>query len=375
MNRGIKKLEQGLYRVRVTQVCSRTGRKKDSTRVVRGSLHDAELARAELLLSVQSQAAPSKERIHLKDWLAFWLEKHADEWKFSTTRRRISIVNSIAKTEWGSLYLDAMGPADVEDLLRHFHKEKRWSGNTCRQVLEILRTSTRDAVKHRVIDRWPCDGAKNPVAVRTNRKAHTIEEAFKLLAACQSLAGKPHPTMVAMSLLTGMRWCEVSALEMDDLKSVVVGEKKLHYFSVRRAQVNGRIGTTKTGKERDVPAHTLLVEMIAALPKTSGQLMFASRHGKHLWHSKANDHLAALCKLADVPRITWHELRHTTNDLLRRFTDKLVLQKMIGHSDDSTTAIYSHVDMGEMGAAQDQLVKLMLATKVGGRVGGADMPN
>ena len=369
MNKGIKKLKDGTYRVRVTQVCPMTGRKQEKTKTVLGNARDAEMARAELLATMggpRAQQRKSPERIRLKDWLAYWFQKHAPEWKFSTKHRRAQLIDSIAATRWGDYYLDALAPSDVEDLLRFLGQ--KWAGNTVRQAMEIVRTSTKDAIKHRIIDRWPCEGVRNPIPIKSSRKALAVHEAQLLLALCRRLPGEEYATMAATSLLTGLRWCEVSALEKGDLRG--------NCLSVERAQYNGHVGTPKNGEPRLVPVHDSLLTLFRALPERDGPLLFASRTGVHRTYRRASKVLTALCLQAGVPRVTWHELRHTANDLHRRLTDKLTVQKILGHSDDAMTERYSHVDMGEMMAATDRLVShIESAVEVGVKVGLRDLPN
>lgn len=361
MNKGIKKLEANTYRVRVTHTCPRTGKRRDWARKVVG-LQEARRVQAEMLQAMQ-RGQGSRGRIPLKDWLAYWWKRHEVEWKYSTKVRRAQLIDAVALTKWGKMPLDFIAPSDVEDLLRHLHEVRGWGGHSCRQVLEVLRTATKDAIKHRAIDRWPCEGAKNPIRITGSRRALSAEEASRLLDACEGEWG----CMTWVSLLTGLRWCEVSALEWGDYDG-----QTLH---VQRAQVRGRFGTTKTGKTRRVPVHPLLAAKLAQLPQES-RLMFPGRNDGPRDYKAAWKHLRDACVRAGLEPISWHELRHTANDLLRRVAAGDVVRAITGHSTASMTEHYSHVDQREKGVAMDRVVEsLNVGVGVGLRSVGGECMN
>ena len=59
------------------------------------------------------------------------------------------------------------------------------------------------------------------------------------------------------------------------------------------------------------------------------------------------------CEEAAIQKITPHGLRHTGNDLLRRFASREVVMAITGHSH------YSHVDQGEKADAVGKVIDLV----------------
>ncbi len=63
-------------------------------------------------------------------------------------------------------------------------------------------------------------------------------------------------------------------------------------------------------------------------------------------------HYAVKAGIAEAERVTPHVLRHTfATDLLRETKNIILVQKALGHSDVSTTMIYTHVQDDELEAA------------------------
>jgi hypothetical protein len=72
-----------------------------------------------------------------------------------------------------------------------------------------------------------------------------------------------------------------------------------------------------------------------------------------------NDALTRACERAGISRITPHGLRHTGNDLLRRFASREVVMSITGHSTPAMHSHYSHVDAGEKAAAVGKVIELV----------------
>lgn len=68
-----------------------------------------------------------------------------------------------------------------------------------------------------------------------------------------------------------------------------------------------------------------------------------------------------------ITRITPHGLRHTRNDLLRRFASREVVMAVMaitGHSTPAMHSHYSHVDQGEKAEAVGKVIELVTKTPI-----------
>lgn len=131
--------------------------------------------------------------------------------------------------------------------------------------------------------------------------------------------------MVALGLLAGLRAGEIAALDSSDVA--------LHLDPPLITVRNG-----KGGKDRVVPAHPFLVELLAGIPDGP---VFANRHGKPILSRSCSqtikEHLARCGVTAKA-----HQLRHSFGTELARVTKGNVplLAKLMGHSSTNTTMGY-----------------------------------
>ena len=128
----------------------------------------------------------------------------------------------------------------------------------------------------------------------------------------------------------------------------------------RRAGLVRVVG--KGRKERIVPIGTPALEALEAYLETSrplfvrpgvpdGGALFLSRRGRAMSRQNFFTRLRQLAVVAGIPadRVSPHVLRHAfATDLLEGGADLRVVQSLLGHSDLSTTQIYTHVDRARL---------------------------
>lgn len=158
-------------------------------------------------------------------------------------------------------------------------------------------------------------------------------------------AGRYRP-LVLTAGLCGLRWGELSALTVSDLRHAAGGWE----LDVTKAytEVQGRLilKGTKTDNVRTVPVPAKLAALLEgdAKDRAGGDLLFHSPDGRPMrngnftkrYYEPARKALAAAD--SDAPRPTIHDLRHTAVSLaIRAGTNIMVVQRIAGHSKASTT--------------------------------------
>jgi integrase/recombinase XerD len=112
----------------------------------------------------------------------------------------------------------------------------------------------------------------------------------------------------------------------------------------------------KRGKERVVPIGNKAIEIVNKYinderiyllknVNRSGNL-FLNRNGRHISRMWVWKILKKYCSMAEIrKKISPHTLRHTfATHLLEGGASLRAVQEMLGHSDISTTQIYTHID-------------------------------
>ena len=165
---------------------------------------------------------------------------------------------------------------------------------------------------------------------RAVKQSLTKEEVGRLLAAAQ-LESPDVRAMIVVQVATGMRFCEVSALQWDDI------DTNNATLTISRSQVEGVCGPPKTESTRRAVylapsvvevllCHRAEQERHPGACKIAG-LVFPSKAGTYRTPSLLTKPLRRCCKIAGIDKhLSSHSLRRTTNDLLRRTSGDVVVR-------------------------------------------------
>ncbi len=198
------------------------------------------------------------------------------------------------------------------------------SGSSINHNISVLCTLLRYAKQRDMVDKLPYFSRKAPAPHRIRWLQQTEEP--KVFAAIENaeylIARKHRDEMLALTRIlidTGMRRGEVLGLTQENLDGQWV-----------------RLWKTKTGKARSVPltpeARRLLALHVPFQIKS---------HQVHRFWAKVRDDLG----LSNDTQFVLHTLRHTTaTRMLKKTKNIAMVQKMLGHSNITTTLRYAHID-------------------------------
>ena len=236
--------------------------------------------------------------------------------------------------------IEAVGADDLVDFLASLYRQDLESKTVARHLV-TLRNFFRFSQIQEFITTDPSMTLESPKIRRSLPGYLRLEEVERLLACAdvntpQGLRGR---AMLEVLYSTGLRVSELVSLRLGDLDSKV--------GCVRC------IG--KGDKERIVPVGRKALAIVekyirearpVLLGETSGNYsLFVNRRGRQLSRVGVWKILSAYGRQAGlrVP-LTPHMLRHSfATHLLERGADLRSVQMMLGHSDISTTQIYTHV--------------------------------
>jgi integrase/recombinase XerD len=198
----------------------------------------------------------------------------------------------------------------------------------------------RFLVLDRRLDRSPADDLRPPRAWPALPKFLSLEEVDTLLAQpdVSTPAGLRDRAMIELLYATGLRVSELVGVRLADL------HLDEHYLTC--------VG--KGSKERLVPIGEQASDWIARYQSTARRALLKGRSSPRLFLNARGGSLSRVGfwkilkqhgRRADLPRaLSPHVLRHSfATHLLERGADLRSIQLMLGHTDLSTTQIYTHV--------------------------------
>ncbi len=242
--------------------------------------------------------------------------------------------------------------AEEEDLTRFIHEQSRagLSARSLARLISSLKGFFKFLVQEGQIKKNPAVGLSAPKSWFALPKFLTVEEVEALLNQPEEkgLRGIRDKAMLELIYATGLRVSELLSLKTEDLN----------------LEDGFLLCVGKGGKQRIVPfgdsaARMLRTYLEGARPrllKRPSQSLFLSSRGKAFTRQGFWKLLKDYAKKAGLKsRISPHILRHSfATHLLERGADLRSVQLMLGHSQITTTQIYTHVSRQRLRRVYDK---------------------
>jgi integrase len=309
------------------------------------------------------------DNLTVKEYLDRWLSDSVrGTVRESTYSRDKYLVTNHIKPALGRLKLTNLNALHPQGFYRD-RLDSGLSGSTVQKMHHVLHKALAQAVEWNLIPRNPADSVKAPTPTPREQYPLSASEARKLLETAQ---GDRLETLYVLAVYTGMRRGELLSLKWADvdLENATV---RVHRTLTRTE--NGKrfvLGEPKTKKSRRTVRLTpRAVEALkshrarqADEKRRTGSLyqdqglVFASESGSLINPSNLRQRsFVPLLKRADLPKITFHDLRHTCASLLfqKNIHPKLA-QDLLGHASVAITLdTYSHMLPGMGSEAADAI--------------------
>lgn len=308
--------------------------------------------------------------ITLEEYLSSWLENHRITLRKKTAHAYGRVIQNHIIPTLGKKRLRDLNLVMIEGFYSGL-VQKGLGARTIKVVHNILHTSLAKGVRYGLIIFNPTQGASLPRYSHDEMNVLDTNQVAQFLVAAQD---STNYALFHLAITTGMRFGELLGLKWIDVqwnagvihvqrqKQDVPGEGVLFI----EPKTNAGRRTIKLGegsldvlrrhkKDQDFR------KMIVGNRWRDMDLVFANSRGGPGVNSNIRREYNRVLELAGLPRIRFHDLRHTTASLLlNNKVPVIVVSNMLGHSKPSVTLdIYAHVfhDMqGEAAVIMDKLV-------------------
>lgn len=288
-------------------------------------------------------ASPSNANIQLSRFLNYIrVEKGLSANTISSYRR--DLAKFVAYTESRKMPLQAVRSTHIRDFMSQLHKQNLKPRSLARHVAS-LRNFFRFLHKERQIESDVTANLDSPQIGRSLPKCLALEEVDALIEQPDpsTPAGLRDKAMLELLYATGMRVSELVNLRWEDFD--------------RNLGILRCVG--KGSKERLIPVGRSALSAVEAyvlegrsklLKRGSSPFLFLNHRGGKLSRVGFWKILLRYGRAAGiVSPLTPHVVRHSfATHLLERGADLRSIQLMLGHSDISTTQIYTHVMKGRL---------------------------
>jgi integrase len=298
------------------------------------------------------------ENMTVGEYLDVWLQSSVrGSVRQSTYDRDTSLVNNHLRPALGGIKLKKLSAAHVQGLYRD-RLDHGLTPSTVHKMHAILHKALSQALKWHMVPRNVTEAVSPPRPTPKEMRPLTSQEARRLL---QEARGNRLEALYVLAVTTGMRQGELLALKWQDvdLENATVSVRR----TLTRSGGRYTLGEPKTKKSRrsirlttraaDALGQHLerqLSEMQVLGDAYADQgLVFTTNTGAPINPSNVRQRsFAPLLKMANLPRIRFHDLRHTCATLLLgKGTHPKLVQELLGHATVAITLdTYSHVMPG-----------------------------
>ena len=274
------------------------------------------------------------------------VEKRASSHTVSSYQRDIKRLQNYC-TDKTIQQWSALTQSDIRAHIATRHRQGMGSSSLQRE-LSAIRSFYSFLLKNRCADNNPAQHVKAPKQVKKLPKTLDVDQINGLLeAGTSSVLEVRAVAMFELFYSSGLRLSELAALNIEDID--------LHDQSLL-------VRSGKGGKARLLPIgakaisalnHWLLQRLKhISLLETA---VFITTRGKRLGQRSIELRLALWCKKKGIAEhIHPHMLRHSfASHLLEASQDLRAVQELLGHSNISTTQIYTHLDFQHLAAVYD----------------------
>jgi len=284
------------------------------------------------------------------------VERLAGEWlathgiRSSTRRAYLNALDSYILPHLGHLRVQQLSPMHIQVAMTQL--AERLAPATIRHAHGVLHRMLVQAVRWRIIGSNPADGVELPRVPRTAARAWSSEQVGRFLRAAE---GDRFYAAYWLALATGLRQGELMGLEWDDIDWA---RQQIRISRALTRTTEGRVLTPpKSGRPRLIAIGLDTVAVLQAhrrreaekhrrlgiLP--SGRILTGDLCTPATVRTLVRSFDLLVAKVPDLPRIRWHDLRHTHATLLLEAGEHpKVVAERLGHSRIATTLdTYSHV--------------------------------
>ena len=275
------------------------------------------------------------------------IEKRASQYTVKSYKRDLNCLSNYCESKSISLWTD-LKQTDIRSYMASRHRQGL-SSTSLQRELSAIRSFFNFLLKNQLTDNNPGQYIKAPKNTRKLPKTLDVDQIKSLLeAGTNSTIEIRDLAMFELFYSSGIRLSELAQLNLTDID---LTDKTL----MVRSGKGGKSRMLPIGSKAVAAINTWLEHRIKSITSTETAL-FISTRGTRLGQRSIELRLKQWCKKKGIAEnIHPHMLRHSfATHLLESSQDLRAVQELLGHSNISTTQIYTHLDFQHLADVYDR---------------------
>jgi integrase len=335
---------------------------------------ECEAALAEVITQINKGVSVTDEKITLGAYLDKWMKVYVQNKCKHTTVKRYETFTKQIKEGIGSIKLAKLGPLTIQEFYADLQANRKISNNTLIKTHRMLHCALKQAQKWQMIHVNPTDLVTLPKADPIEMKYWDPEDISYYL---ELMKNEFLYSLIFLAVHTGMREAELCGLRWEDVDLI----NKTIFVKNQVQRENGElvldILKTKNSK-RIITLYDITIQFLKGMKNKDKELKLKNKlEPNFVFHwqdvstikDKINNKIIKCYRAIDphyvseqfpiildsikndeentlIPKIRFHDLRHTHATLLRKLgVDVKVISERVGHSDVAfTLKTYTHVN-------------------------------
>ncbi len=288
-------------------------------------------------------------------WMEIWFENVVKiKVRPSSHQTYKGYIDNHIKPSIGKIPLEKLTPMELQKFYRKLltkgrverieskDQPKGLSAKTVRNINQVISSAMDFAIAQRIISENPCKAVALPKIEHKEMQTIPAEQLQAFLTEAKATGVYE---MYYIELATGLRRGELLGLKWEDT------DMQQGIIRVRRqvARIDGKIVEAPLKTKNSYRTVTISPQAIEVLKqqkaKANDQYVFPSPNGGPISPDSVNNMLKRVLKRAGIPKVRFHDLRHTFATLaLQNGVDIKTVSGMLGHfSAGFTLDTYAHV--------------------------------
>ncbi|MCY6958828.1 tyrosine-type recombinase/integrase [Clostridium brassicae] len=314
---------------------------------------ECEAALAETITQIEKGTILANDKMTTKEYMQYWMETYPkNNCSPSTYKRYEFFIRDITKYI-GKYKLSKLNPMIIQKFYEKLISDRKISNNTVIKTHRMLHLSLKHAQQWQLIHTNPCDLVTPPKSTKKEMKYWQPDEINFYLETIDKTEFLYAPILLAIH--TGLRVGELCALKWEDI-DFINGTMRVNKTLQR---INGKLSLKEPKTKNSSRIVTLLnttITFLNGLKKEALQrklkyginldYVLCWADGRPIDPHYISQHFPKLLEKYNLPKIRFHDLRHTHATLLLKLgTNPKVISERLGHSTVSFTLdTYSHVN-------------------------------